>query len=207
MNIDSLHNFYAAFAPWLALSLLFLGRNPHPQPPRIIVSLLLSAAILFVPFQGFPIARWIALLEPNPSITLTALLSIALIARVGGPRLFRPQEWRTAWLFGSAASLILYPMGLGLTKYDSYTWGWSPVLAIATAATATVLLITANRFGVVLLLALLGMVIHPIESTNAWDSLVDPCYGIFSLSASLFLLISYRISIGHSGSARRNALP
>ncbi len=197
---------YAALAPWLALSLLFLGRNPHLQRLRVFISLLIALGVLFLPLFHFPLVRWIALLEPNPSISFTALLTIALIARVGGPQFFRPQDWRAAWLVGGIASLILYPLGLGLTRLDPYTWGWSPVLAIATAAIAIVLLIQENRFGAVLLLSLLGMVFPPMESTNKWDCLIDPCYGIVSLVATL-LLIFYKISTGHSGSARRKALP
>lgn len=207
MNANFLHLIYASLAPGLALALLLLGRNPHLTRQRIVISLLLAPAILFIPIAQFAVARWIALLEPNPSVTLTVLLLIALIARAGGPRFFRPQDWRAAWLFGSMASLILYPTALGLTKFDAYTLGWSPLLPLATAAVTTIFLLKQNRFGIFLLLALWGMVVHPMESTNAWDCLIDPCYAIFSLVATIILFVRYKISTGHSGSARRNALP
>lgn len=207
MSIDCFHYFYPAFAPWLALSLLLLGRNPHPSRLRSIASPLIAAGILLIPLEHFPLVRWIALLESNPSITLTLLLAIALIARVGGPRLFRSQDWRAAWLIGSMASLVLYPAALGLSPFDSYTLGWGPLLAIATAAITVVLLVIGNRFAYVLVLVLLGMIFHPMESTNDWDCLIDACYGIFSLIATIRIVISYKISTGHSGNARRKALP
>jgi hypothetical protein len=189
MSTATLHLLDAALAPGLALTLVLLGRNPHPSRQRIVISLLLAPAILFLPICQFSVARWIAFLEPNPSVTLTALLLIAVIARAGGPKFFRPQDWKAAWLFGSMASLILYPTALGLTKFDAYALGWSPLLPLATAAVTTILLLTENRFGILLLLALGGMVVHPMESTNAWDCLIDPCYGIFSLVATLLMFL------------------
>src|SRR5665213_849288 len=104
MSINLLHLLYAALAPWLALALLLLERNPYPSALRITLSLLLPAGFLMLPIEHFFLLQWIALLEPNPSITLTSLLVIALLSRVGGPSLLRPQDWRAAWLFGSAAS-------------------------------------------------------------------------------------------------------
>ena len=207
MSSNQLHHFYASLAPWFALSLLFLGRNPHPSRLRSALSLLIAAGILLIPLEHFSLVRWIALLESNPSITLTLLLAIALIARVGGPRLFRSQDWRAAWLVGSMAALVLYPSALGLSPFDSYIWGWGPLLAIATAAITVVLLVIGNRFAYVLVLVLLGMIFHPMESTNDWDCLIDACYGIFSLIATILIVISYKISTGHSGNARRKALP
>lgn len=205
MSLTILHLLYAALASWLALALLFLGRNPYPSALRITLALLLTAGFLLVPIEHFFIIQWIVLLEPNPSLLLTSLLAIALLSRAGGPSLFRPQDWNAAWLFGSAASLILYPMGLGLTRFDPYAMGWGTLLPLATATVTTVLLFTGNRFGLLLLLALLGMLFPPMESRNHWDCLLDPFYGGVSLIISLFLL--YKISTGHCGSARRKALP
>lgn len=188
MSTATFHAFYAAIAPWLALSLLFIGRNPHPSRMRLIVSLALAAVLLLVPIAGFGICRWFAFLEPNPSIILTALLPIALLTRCGCSPLFRSQEWRAAWIFGCIAALILYPMGLGLTAIDPYTWGWGPSIPVATALISTLLLLKHNRFGIVLMFALLGMMLHPMESRNAWDHLIDPFYAIMSLLITLFSL-------------------
>jgi hypothetical protein len=189
MNEGVLHAVYASMAPWLALTLLLIGRSPYPTGIRLLTAPLMAAALLLLPLHHFPLARWIAVLEANPSIILTALLTIAVVGRTGGPRLFTTQDWRAAWIFGAAASLILYPMGLGLTSLDPYTWGWEPALPLVITAMATVLIIRGNRFGIVLLLGLLGMLLQPMESNNAWDYLLDPIYGIFSLLAVLLLII------------------
>ena len=185
---DLVHALYALLAPWLALSLVLIGRNPRPSIRRILLSASLVLLILLIPLGKFPTCRWIAVLEPNPSITLTGLLAIALIARAGGRRFFRPQDWRAAWISGSIAALILYPMGLGLTSVDPYAWGWGFMLPIATTALVAMLLLGGNRFGIVLLLCLIGMLLSPMESHNSWDALIDPFYAFFSLIITIPLL-------------------
>ncbi len=185
---DLVHALYALLAPWLILSLVLTGRNPRPSLRRMLLSASLGLLILLIPLGKFPICRWIAVLEPNPSITLTALLAIALIARGGGRRFFRPQDWRAAWISGSIAALILYPMGLGLTSLDPYTWGWGPVIPIATTAPAVMFLLGGNRFGIVLLLCLIGMLFPPMESHNSWDALIDPFYAFLSLIITALLV-------------------
>jgi hypothetical protein len=187
--------FYAALAPWLALSLLFMGRIPHPGNKRILASLLIAEGTLFWPVRGFFLFQWIALLEPNPSFILTGLLVIALWERAGGRTLFRPCDWNATWLFGALAALVLYPMGLGLTSCDPYAWGWSLILPVATAAIATILLLQGNRFGILLLLPLAGFLLHLQESQNFWDALLDPFYGVLSLGVVVFFLIR-RLSSG-----------
>lgn len=185
-----IHQFYAAVAPWAGLALLFIGRNPHTGLRRKIAAVLLAVIVLFViPVWGWSIAAWLRVLEPNPSVTLTLLLLIALTSRLAGQPWFRRQDWNAAWVFGAVMTLVLYPMGLGLTRTDPYTWGWGPVLPLAVTATATLLLLRGNRFGVLLLFPFAGWVLGIQESTNFWNTLVDPFYGAISLILTATLLI------------------
>lgn len=189
-----LQQIYAGLAPWLAISLLLLGRSPYFGRARIIVSLLLSLVLLWIPFGGFSSFRWITVLEPNPSFILTGLLALRLIEKLGNQQIFQLSEWRTAWLFGAVAALVLYPMGLGLTMVDPYAWGWGPTMPIATTLIATVLLLRGNRFGAILLLPLIGFRLHFQESWNFWDAVVDPFYAFSALLLLAFSLIRKRKS-------------
>ena len=194
MNPPLIHSLYAALTPWMALALLFLGRNPFLSRYRIIGSLLLAFFLLRIPVEGWSLFAWCRAFEINDSFTLTGLLGIALCQRLSGRRIFRPQDWDAAWIFGAVTALILYPMGLGLTSIDPYTWGWERILPIAMAAVASILLLTGNRFGIVLLLPLVGFLLHLQESSNFWDALVDPFYGAVSLIViGWFLLARFRI--------------
>lgn len=185
MSRELSQQLYAGLAPWLALSLLLLGRNPFLSRVRIIAALLLALILLGipVPLTGWNGFAWVRVLEPNPSFMLTALLGIALWARISGKRLFRPEDWKTAWIFGTSSALLLYPMGLGLTSLDPYSWGWWPRIPILVALAAAMLIGRGNRFGILLLLPFAGFLIGLQESTNFWDAVIDPFYAIFSILA------------------------
>lgn len=194
MSRELSQQLYAGLAPWLALALLLLGRNPYLSRARIIAALLLALILLSIPvpstgWNGF---AWIRVLEPNPCFTLTALLGIALWERISRKRLFRPADWNAAWIFGTASALLLYPMGLGLTSLDPYGWGWGPHIPILIAVAAAMLTLRGSRFGILLLLPFVGFLLHLQESTNFWDALIDPFYAIFSILACLVLLVPRR---------------
>ena len=186
MSQQVLHHLYAALAPWLALSLLLLGRNPHLSRTRITGSLLLAFFLLRIPVEGWSSFSWIRVLEPNPSFTLTGLLAVALLQRVSGKKIFRSVDWSGAWIFGGAAALVLYPMGLGLTPIDPYAWGRGPVVPVVTALYASIFLLRGNRFGILLLLPCAGFLLHLQESSNFWDALIDPCYAVTALLVVAF---------------------
>ena len=188
MNMELTHQIYAGLAPWFALSLLLLGRSPHPSRTRIIGSLLLGFFLLRIPVGGWHPFAWIRVLEPNPSFTLTALLTVALWQRISYGKFFSVQDWNAAWLFGGLAALALYPMGLGLTSFDPFVWGWGAFLPIATALFASILLLRGNRFGIILLLTPAGFLLHLQESQNFWNAVIDPFYAGFSLIAGAVLL-------------------
>ena len=189
MSEGIIHDLYAGLAPWMALALIFLGRNPHLSRTRITGSLLLAFFLLRIHVEGWSSFSWIRVLEPNPSFTLTGLLAVALLQRVSGKKIFRSIDWSGAWVFGGVAAFVLYPMGLGLTSIDPYAWGWGIWIPVLTAVAAAVLLLLGNRFGIILILPLLGSLLPLQESPNFWDALIDPCYGALSLMAVVVLLL------------------
>jgi len=197
MSTEIIHQLYAALAPWLALALILLGRNPRLSRQRIIGSLLLAFFALRIQVEIWGVNywhlfAWVRVLEPNPSFTLTALLAIALFQRISRKELFRATDWNAAWLVGAGLALLLYPMGLGLTSVDPYSWGWGPALPIVIAVVAALLLLRGNRFGIVLLSPFIGSLLHLQGSTNFWDAVIDPFYAIFALLAVVFSFFTRR---------------
>ena len=189
MTKGLLQPLYAGLAPWMALSLLLLGRNPHLSRARIVGSLFLAFFLLRIPLEGWHGFAWIRVLEPNPSFTLTGLLAVALFQRVSIRRVFRSIDWNAALAFGALATLLLYPMGLGLSSIDPYSWGWGVWIPVPTAVAAAILLLFGNRFGILLLLPCAGFLLQLQESANFWDAFIDPCYGVVSLLAALAFLL------------------
>jgi hypothetical protein len=180
-SLQDLQELYAGLLPWLALSLLLMGRNPYPSPTRFLFSLILSVLVLEIPVAGWSLFAWCRTLEINPSLTFTGLLAITAAGKLLRKRIFRTEDWKAAWITGAVASILLYPMALGLSRLDPYLLGWRWMLPVLIALTATILLIRGNRFGMILTLPLAGSLLHLEESTNLWDYLIDPFYEMTSL--------------------------
>ena len=180
-----------ALACWLALSFVFLGKAPRPRPVRLAVSLVAAAIALLIPVKGWTLFQWIAVFEPELSVTVTAMLFAGLVSRAGGPKLLRPCDWNSAWAFGAIGALLLFPPTIGLSSVDIYSWGWCNGFVFAVGLLTLGLLLKGNRFGVILLIDLLVFLLRPEESKNAWDVLMDPLYGAVALIVVLFKIISF----------------
>ena len=160
----------------------------------IVAGVAALGAVLF-PWFGHSLPHWSAGLSANFSVIMAVLLLVGIIGRAGGCGIFRERDWSAAWIFGAVASLLLYPsaLGLGPQNFDSYALGWpwlfrgqSLVLFGGTGLTAALLIWCGNRFGYVLLLALLAYATGFQESENLWDYLLDPVYGAVSLLVVLW---------------------
>jgi hypothetical protein len=103
--------------------------------------------------------------------------------------LFSAGDWTAGWAFGAVAGLALYPLALGWGRFDPYEWGWSfSPLFVVSAALSVILLWKQNRFGLLLLLAILAYSLRLLESANYWDYLLDPVYCVVSMVAILWRL-------------------
>ena len=154
-------------------------------------------AVLF-PWFGHSLPHWSASLSGNFSVIMATLLLVGIMTRASGCHFFRDRDWKAAWIFGAVASLLLYPsaFGLGPQNFDSYALGWpwlfrgqSLVLFGGAGLTAALLIWCGNRFGYVLLLALLAYATGFQESENLWDYILDPVYGAVSLLVVLWSAI------------------
>lgn len=155
-----------------------LGVDVRAARPRIALCAA-AGAIALIPPRWIPLARWIVGANANFSVPLTALLFASVWRRLTGRELLDRRERITAWTFGLAAGAALYPMALGLGSVDPYPLGWefSWLFAVLLAATVA-LLYKGNRFGIVLVAAILAYDLKLLESPNLWDYFVDPFYAL-----------------------------
>lgn len=177
----------AAMCPWLAVMwcLLQIARSLGLGScgfALLAATGAIGVVVLLIPIQGLAVARWVAGLNANFSVPLTALLAVSVWERVFARPLLSERERETAWVFGAVGGLVLYPMALGLGGFDPYEWGWpfSP-LFIAVGALTAWLMWRQNRFGIVLLIAALAFQLELLESGNYWDYLLDPIYSLVSI--------------------------
>ena len=185
-------------AAGLFLLILWIIQRWRPGWRWLLVSALGAAVLCAIPFFGHTPRFWLSGLTPNISVPLIVLLVVSILQRAGGVALFRPREWRAAWIFGAVASLALYPsaLGLGLRNFDTYSLGWpwlESLLSLAlfggVAVTAGFLVWRGNRFGWVLVAAAAAYLARWQETNNFWDYLLDPLFGAASLVAVLVLFL------------------
>jgi hypothetical protein len=140
-----------------------------------LIFVLSSVFIAVTPVGGLPLARWMISFNANFSISLTAILFCRVLESSFGVKLLDKKALLTCWGFSLTAGVILYPMALGLGRFDPYQAGWGfSWLFVVVCGVTILLLIMKNRFAVVLMAVILAHNLHLLESTNLWDYLVDP---------------------------------
>ncbi len=136
---------------------------------------LIAAGLVVMPVGDWPLARWLISFNANFSIPLTAILFSRVVRTSFDVRLLDDSALLTCWIFSLIAGAALYPMALGLTRWDPYAAGWgSSWLFVLIFSLTVVLLLLKNRFAIVLIAVILAYNLRLLESTNLWDYLVDP---------------------------------
>ena len=161
-------------------------RLPRRRIPPLA---LLGASLLLVAVplgSGLSVVRVIQGITPGFSIPLIAVLISETQRRLGVSAFLRESEAPWVWGFGVVGGLLLYPSALGGLPWDTYAMGWGgPVLFVSLGLLAAGLMAVGNRFGWVLLLAIVAWHLRLMESTNYWDYLVDPVYAILGVPLAL----------------------
>jgi len=150
----------------------------------------LSAVLIRIPVKSITVAGWFLGLNANFSIPLTLVLFSRVWQNAGGFVLLDRQALRTMWVFGLITGLMLYPAALGLgleCKFggmgtlDLYALGYDSLgLSLPLLALTILLLFMKNRFGAILVVAMLAYNLQLQESPNLWDYLVDPFLTLIS---------------------------
>jgi hypothetical protein len=162
----------AAFATGLAASRLRRG-------PWLVPLSVAAAVLALLPLRGgLPLAGYLGGLGGEPSVTSLLLCGALLVALAGGPDvLSRKELFPLAFLVVSGA-VFVYPMALGLTRFDPYALGYRLHASWLVAALGLVALgaALAGRGLVVacVLAAVAGWRFGLGESTNLWDYILDP---------------------------------
>lgn len=150
------------------------GWTLQGRTPALAVGLI-AAGVLLIPAGDWPLGRWLISFNANFSIPLTAILFSKVVEAFFGIKLLNDRAILTCWIFSLIAGAALYPMALGLTRWDPYTAGWGfSWLFLLLFSLTLVLLVMKNRFAVVLVAAISAYNLGLLESTNLWDYLIDP---------------------------------
>ena len=166
----------------IAFSVRLAGRHPSAPLPRWWCGLvgLAAAAVAWVPVKGIPLGGYLRGTLGDLSVTTMLLLGAAVLGMFG--RSLLDEKARTA-LYGwsVAAGLVLYPLTLGLTRWDPYELGFRPRVLVLVVAVAVIVWWRRRRGAALVLTAgVTAFNLGVLESANLWDYLLDPCLFVWA---------------------------
>lgn len=172
----------AAMVWWFLLRLSVWQRGLRVDLRVTWVAAAAAVVMCIAPVGGVPWMRWVFGIWTNPSLPLLGWVAAGIVQHGFGRPLFSFADRRALAVFGAVAGTILYLHAMIPGVPDLYAWGWEPKVALGvTAVLAVIFLGGGSRIGILFLLALVAHAAGALESTNAWDYVVDPVYWLVSL--------------------------
>ena len=180
---------------------VLLGRFVKDSRQRMVVVAVLLVPGLFLPIHGLSIAQWLRSALGDFSILTLVVFSNVLAQRLFNYRLLAPITRHTLLLGVALVGVVFYPLALGVSAFDPYQLGYSPlVMSVLLCFASIIAWLRAMRvLAIILLLPLLAYNLHLLESYNLWDYLLDPILLLYALVQGL--LNSRFIRSGKMGAA------
>jgi hypothetical protein len=164
---------------WASL-LLPLARLPLALRPVLIIGI---ALLVMLPLDGDP--AWYAVRGIFGDSSITALLFyIAFILQQNFSwQLCRPDELVLLRRLLTVTALLLYPLALGLTDFDSYSLGYANPWLLAILFIMALLLWWRTYYflAISLTASVAAWSLQMLESGNLWDYLLDPVFVVLLL--------------------------
>ncbi len=138
-----------------------------------------------VPFGPLSAAACVRGAFGDLSITALVLLGGATLRRLTGAAPVESRARFAMLVFVAVAALALYPMALGIGRFDPYHLGYgSPWFAgVLCVAALAAWFGRCDVLAVCIALATLAWSVRWYESTNLWDYLLDPLVSFYALGA------------------------
>ena len=142
------------------------------------------ALVVLIPIGGMPLAAYLRGWIGDLSITSLVLLTLTLLTRLPGRKIFDRKEYSPLFILVALAGLVLYPMALGIGYWDPYRLGlgnvWFLCGLLLLALAAYFYRLSLVTF--IIVLAVLAWSIEWYESRNLWDYLLDPLLFIYVIT-------------------------
>jgi len=183
--MSTMFNLWSYVGQVLLLAVLITvmaGRFVANPGLRIGVIAALLALCLFLPVAGLTVAQWVRSVLGDLSIfTMMVFLNI-LTHRLFNRNFINPDSRIKLLLGVVTVGVVFYPLALGVSSFDPYSLGYSPVIMAVLLCLASIITwLRAHReLAIILLLPLLAYNLHILESVNLWDYLLDPVLLVYA---------------------------
>jgi 4-amino-4-deoxy-L-arabinose transferase-like glycosyltransferase len=136
---------------------------------------LAAVVVACVRVRGIPLGGYLRGILGDLSVTSMLLLGASVLGACGRS-LLDPKARTALYGWAVAAGLVLYPMTLGLTRWDPYALGFQPRVLVLMVAVIVIGLWCWRRRGAALVLTagVAAFDLSILESRNLWDYLLDP---------------------------------
>jgi hypothetical protein len=183
----------------LACALILVSLLPFVRPARRlpvpwrVAGALIFAILCLVEIHGVSLAGFVRGAIGDPAVTTTLLLLARLYTWAGGRSLVDDGDRRALFIGIAIAGVLLYPMALGLGRFDPYGLGYDSELPAILAAVLTGIALARSRAALawLLVLPILAWDFSLLESDNLWNYFLDPLIVIYSLGWALRRGIGY----------------
>lgn len=172
-------NFFPYLGQILLLAVLvslMLGKYVKDSRQRLGVVAGFTALCIFLPVFGLSIAQWLRSVLGDFSVLTLAIFINIIAQRMFNFDLLNPISKKRMLLGVVLVGLVFYPLALGVSVYDPYQLGYSPVLMPVILVMFSIIawFKSMRDLAVILLFPLLAYNLKMLESTNLWDYLIDP---------------------------------
>ncbi len=163
--------------------------------PKLGLAVLASVVTIaaLVPIAGLSLAAYLRGIIGDLSLTSLVLLILAILKFIFGLRPAGTKQCFILQILLTTAALVLYPMALGISYFDTYRLGYgnwwllSVLLVVAVFASFKQYPVIAISIA----LAVFAWGVGWYESNNLWDYLIDPLVSIYAISA----LMMHRVRV------------
>lgn len=181
-------------------SYLFTNKNSELiSLRRLTIFLILLVILLFplhlLPFEGLPLK--LPLISYIRAATGDLSFTTLILCTLGLSRIRNISIKKPTIVFIAGFSIIFYPLALGISMFDPYSFGYgSNTFLLAIIIFAGLLIIKSYLLeALIIAIAMIAWSLHWHESANLWDYLIDPFIAAWAIIMSLRFIIRSKSSI------------
>jgi hypothetical protein len=155
--------------------LLPLNRLPLAGKMLLIVSITL---LVMLPVSDYPGWYYVRGVFGDSSVTALLFYTSLILQQNFSWQLFQKDELVLLRRLALAAAILLYPFALGLTRFDSYSPGYSSLWLLVAILIITLFCWLRKYYflAVIITAAVIAFTLQLLESHNLWDYLIDPLF-------------------------------
>lgn len=158
-----------------ATILLPLNRLPLAVKMPVIVSIIL---LVILPLSDYPGWYYVRSIFGDCSITALFFYTALILQQNFSWQIFQKNELVLLRRLALAAAILLYPFALGLTRFDSYSLGYSNLWLLVVVLIITLFCWLRKYYflAIIITAAVIAFALQLLESHNLWDYLIDPLF-------------------------------